>query len=110
MLGSGAFGSVYKGTMRSKAPILSIYKNVSIDLSDDRVAIKMLPPNTDDRNRAHFMDEMNLMKRLGYHAHIVSLLGCVSDPNRPMIVVEYCANGDMLRFLQRNKKIRADTV
>lgn len=32
-----------------------------------------------------------------------SLLGCVSNRLNPMIVAEYCAHGDLLQFLRKNK-------
>jgi len=63
----------------------------------------MLLPDTDERNKADFLNEMDHMKSLGYHAHIVSLLGCISNPNDPMLIVEYCSHGDMLQFLRRQK-------
>ncbi|ETN71102.1 protein tyrosine kinase [Necator americanus] len=43
------------------------------------------------------------MKNLGYHTHIISMLGCVSCPQNPMILVEYCEYGDLLHFLRNNR-------
>jgi len=102
-LGNGAFANVYKGKIVGRAPVVSISKNLSIDLIDKHVAIKMLPKHTDATNRADLLQEMNFMKQLGYHSHIISLLGCVSDPDEPMIITEYCVHGDMLRFLRKHK-------
>lgn len=46
-----------------------------------------------------FRAEMELMKSVGSHAHVVSLLGCCSG-RTPLIVVEYCSRGDLLTFLR----------
>ena len=102
-LGNGAFANVYKGTMVGRAPILSIYKHLAIELIDNHVAVKLLPPHSDNSAKIDFLNEMDFMKRLGYHSHIVSLLGCISDIDEPMLIVEYCSNGDMLRFLRRHR-------
>lgn len=42
---------------------------------------------------------MELMKSVGAHPHIVSLVGCCSS-RRPFIVAEYCSRGDLLSFLR----------
>jgi len=103
-LGSGAFANVYKGTIVGTLPIVSVYKTLALDdMIDNHVAVKMLPKHTDAAAKADFLNEMDFMKQLGYHAHIVSLLGCISDPNVPMIIVEYCSHGDMLRFLRKHR-------
>jgi hypothetical protein len=104
-LGNGAFAIVYKATIIGKPPILAVYKNLSFELAGDGgvVAVKVLPPHADADNKNDFLNEIKFMKRLGYHSHIVSMLGCVSEGEQPMLVVEYCAHGDMLRFLRRHK-------
>jgi len=109
MLGSGAFANVYKGTIVGTAPVISIYKNLSIELIDNHVAVKMLPPHSDASKKADFLSEIDFMKRLGYHSHIVSLLGCISNPDDPMLIVEYCSHGDMLHFLRKHKYLLAVT-
>ncbi len=43
------------------------------------------------------------MKNLGYHAHLLNMLGCVSNPRNPILVVELCEHGDLLRVLRSNK-------
>jgi hypothetical protein len=102
-LGSGAFGNVYKGTLIDGSPKLSVVKNLKLEIVDNYVAIKVLPSHSDANCKTDFSNEIEFMKRLGYHPHIVCLLGCVSDPEEPMLIVEYCAHGDMLKFLKRNR-------
>ena len=83
---------------------MSVDNNLAIEMIDNHVAVKIPPPHTDASSKADFLNEMDFMKRLGYHAHIVSLLGCISNPDEPMLIVEYCAHGDMLQFLKRNQQ------
>lgn len=46
-----------------------------------------------------FRAEMELMKSVGAHPHVVSLVGCCSR-RKLMIVSEYCSRGDLLNFLR----------
>ncbi|KAL3613153.1 hypothetical protein CASFOL_043000 [Castilleja foliolosa] len=86
VIGEGAFGVVRRGAL---AP------------GTKNVAVKMLKgsdfPTTEELRS--FRAEMELMKSVGVHPHIVSLVGCCSE-NRPMIVAEYCSRGDLLNFLR----------
>jgi receptor protein-tyrosine kinase len=45
------------------------------------------------------------MKRLDYHKHLVNMLGCISDTENPVIVLEFCEHGDLLRFLRQRREI-----
>uniref|UniRef100_A0A915BT00 Protein kinase domain-containing protein n=1 Tax=Parascaris univalens TaxID=6257 RepID=A0A915BT00_PARUN len=109
VLGKGAFAVVYKGTIKCKLPVTRIFKNLSIgaELATNEVAVKTLSPHADEASRTDFFNEIQFMKNLGYHAHVVSLIGCIGDLNEPRIILEYFANGDLLRFLRnhRNKYI-----
>ncbi len=41
------------------------------------------------------------MKHLGYHSHLVNMVGCVRNGAKPMLLLEYCCNGDLLRYLRQ---------
>lgn len=120
-LGHGAFAVVYKGVLKGGPPslpvlvILVILESCPLLVSSAlplegkvsngfEVAVKRLPNHADDKARSEFLKELDFMKSLGYHNHIISLLGCVTGPIDPMIVVEYCYHGDLLNFLRRNKE------
>ena len=49
------------------------------------------------------------MKVLKYHTHLVSLIGYVPDHVRPLLIIEYCKNGDLLHFI-RTRKIQISLV
>ncbi|WAR20166.1 FGFR1-like protein, partial [Mya arenaria] len=86
LLGSGAFGQVVKG----------------------RVSKSLLAhQNTEDRYVEDFLREINMMKDLGYHSNIVSLLGCCTLREPFCLVVEHLAHGDLLSYLQ---KLRQEIV
>jgi hypothetical protein len=45
------------------------------------------------------------MESLKYHPHIVCLLGySFLDAANPLLALEYCANGDLWKFLRNNKE------
>ena len=44
------------------------------------------------------------MKTLKFHAHLVCMLGYVQDLANPLLVLEFCANGDLLQFVRKNKQ------
>lgn len=70
-LGEGAFGVVFKATARSLS-----------DGKDDTVidvAIKMLKDSHTDSDLRDLVSEMEVMKKVGRHKNIISLLGCVTQ-------------------------------
>lgn len=110
LLGEGAFGLVRKGWLKE------LKGNTLLP-----VAVKMLKGNTPFRNKIkplhffhfsdspsqeqtkHFLREINIMKSVGSHPNLVSIIGCcVSDkpPYSLMLVVEYCALGDLQNYLR----------
>ncbi|CAJ0595773.1 unnamed protein product [Cylicocyclus nassatus] len=111
ILGNGAFAVVLKGTLKGKIPLLVINSRLNMfsehvqENGACEVAVKRLPSHANDQNRLDFFQEISFMKNLGYHAHVISMLGCVSCPVNPMILVEYCAYGDLLRFLRNHREL-----
>ncbi|KAG6454845.1 hypothetical protein O3G_MSEX008879 [Manduca sexta] len=86
VIGEGAFGVVRRGTL---AP------------NGREVAVKMLKDFPSREEIRSFRAEMELMKSVGAHPHVVSLLGCCSTrARRPLIVAEYCSRGDLLTYLR----------
>lgn len=48
------------------------------------------------------------MKSLKFHPHLVCMLGYVRENSR--LVLEFCANGDLLQFVRKNKAKFADVI
>jgi hypothetical protein len=44
------------------------------------------------------------MKKLPFHKHLVNMIGCVTTAERPLLVVELCALGDLVKLLHRTER------
>ncbi|KAF5271286.1 hypothetical protein FQR65_LT05301 [Abscondita terminalis] len=90
IIGQGAFGIVRKGYLKNP------------DGSERVVAIKMLKENPTGEEIKTFEQEIEIMKSVGPHPHLVSLLGCSSSHgcSDPFLVVEFCAKGDLQSYLR----------
>ena len=57
-----------------------------------------------------FLEEIQLMKQIGYHLNILNLLACCTMKNPMFLVVEFAKNGDLLHYLRkRRKQVKCDT-
>ncbi|CAD6187177.1 unnamed protein product [Caenorhabditis auriculariae] len=113
ILGRGAFGMVNKGILKGRIPLLNFYPTMRLETKTDgacEVAVKRLPPYSDDSNRLDAFHEITFMKTLGFHPHVLCMLGCVSDPVDPIIIVEYCSNGDLLHYLRSHRSDFKDEI
>lgn len=82
LLGSGGFGTVYKG----------IFSNGTI------VAVKVLYGNSDKRIEQQFMAEVSTIGRV-HHFNLVRLYGFCFERNLRALVYEYMGNGSLDKFL-----------
>ncbi|CAJ0939198.1 unnamed protein product, partial [Mesorhabditis belari] len=53
-------------------------------------------------DREEFLREITFMKQLGFHPHLLTLLGCYSRSAFPLIIMELCDKGDLLNIAARN--------
>ncbi|KAK4257697.1 hypothetical protein QN277_007254 [Acacia crassicarpa] len=84
MLGSGGFGSVYKGTF-----------------SDGTVvAVKVLNGTFDERMEQQFMAEVATIGKVR-HLNLVRLIGFCIEKNTTALVYEYMSNGSLDKYLFR---------
>uniref|UniRef100_A0AAF5CYV5 Protein kinase domain-containing protein n=1 Tax=Strongyloides stercoralis TaxID=6248 RepID=A0AAF5CYV5_STRER len=106
-IGNGAYGQVYKGTYmgiplsvtklwKSQPPTL-MYKNSM------PIAIKILPKTADEKARENFLHEIEIMKKIGYHDNIVGMVGCITKTQPNALIMEYCENKDLYRFIKNMK-------
>jgi len=51
-----------------------------------------------------FLEEIQLMKQIGYHMNIVNLLACCTLTNPRFLVVEFAKNGDLLNYLRKRRE------
>ena len=62
---------------------------------------------TDEEARSQFLEEIEIMKAIGSHKNIVSMLGCWVHSSPIFLMLEYVPYGDLQHWL-RNKRIQVD--
>uniref|UniRef100_A0A0N5AKL1 Protein kinase domain-containing protein n=1 Tax=Syphacia muris TaxID=451379 RepID=A0A0N5AKL1_9BILA len=93
--------------LKGIAPVCRMVPSVILQntYKDCDVAVKTLPIIASDEAKADFMEEINFMKHLAYHPHLVCMLGIATATcGQPCLVVEYCCNGDLLHYVRNNKQ------
>ncbi|XP_052136318.1 serine/threonine-protein kinase-like protein CCR4 [Oryza glaberrima] len=88
-IGSGSFGSVYRGTLTDG-------REVAIKRAEDQAkssSSAARPARRRDRETA-FNSELTALARAN-HKNIVCLLGCCADAGERVLVYEYMANGTL---------------
>uniref|UniRef100_A0A914E8K1 Protein kinase domain-containing protein n=1 Tax=Acrobeloides nanus TaxID=290746 RepID=A0A914E8K1_9BILA len=96
-LGIGSTAEVYKGELSSdfKTPA-----NGPVVLDEKhQAAVKILKKNITEMSKNEFFAEIEIYKRIGRHPRLVNLIGVMQLRRPPLIVIEYCAKGDLRRFL-----------
>ncbi|XP_049290517.1 tyrosine-protein kinase receptor torso isoform X2 [Anopheles funestus] len=92
MLGEGAFGLVRRGV---------IQRDDSDGAPHKPVAVKMLKECPRVEDIIEFRREMEVMKSVGTHPHIVSIVGhCTKNVRKMMLLTEYCGRGNLLNYLR----------
>ncbi|XP_078379543.1 uncharacterized protein LOC144662575 [Oculina patagonica] len=107
-IGRGAFGKVLKGTYKESPGIEVFYKTrtETVDFKEGRtVAVKVLGGTADEEARNQLLEEIEIMKAIGSHRNVVSMLGCWVNSDPIFLVLEYVPYGDLQRWL-RNKRIQ----
>ncbi|XP_002983663.2 calcium/calmodulin-regulated receptor-like kinase 1 [Selaginella moellendorffii] len=88
LVGSGAFGPVYKATPSPSSPT--------------RLAVKVLS-STSKQGEREFQTEVSLLGRL-HHKNLVNLVGYCTDRRERMLVYEYMSNGSLEKLLYNDKR------
>lgn len=102
-IGTGAFGMVYKGVLKTE--------NAAI-----KCAIKTVPPTSTAKQRVDFLREASIMKQFDTF-HVVKLMGVISTTTPVYVIMEYMEKGDLKGYLrsqreehQREKKVLVDGI
>ncbi|XP_068686976.1 tyrosine kinase receptor Cad96Ca-like isoform X2 [Montipora foliosa] len=93
IIGKGAFGQVAKGTA----------KNLPFHSGTKTVAVKMLKANAPESDKRDLKSELELMKTLKPHPHVIKLLGCVTETDPLLVLIEYVPYGDLLGYLRKSR-------
>ncbi|CAH3157690.1 unnamed protein product [Pocillopora meandrina] len=96
IIGKGAFGQVAKGTA------------VGLQGSPEAttVAIKMLKTNATESDKRDLMKELDTMKQLKPHPYVIKLLGCVTESEQLLVLIEYVPFGDLLGYLRKSRGLK----
>lgn len=90
-LGQGSFGMVYEGLARDISGIPEM-----------KCAVKTVNEHATNRERIEFLNEASVMKAFDT-AHVVRLLGVVSQGQPTLVVMELMANGDLKSYLRSHR-------
>ncbi|XP_044171636.1 fibroblast growth factor receptor 2-like [Acropora millepora] len=93
IIGKGAFGQVAKGRA----------KNLPMRSGATIVAIKMVKANACESDKRDLKSELKLMKTLKPHPHVIKLLGCVTESEPLLVLIEYVPYGDLLGYLRKSR-------
>nr|WOX59909.1 receptor tyrosine kinase PVR1A2 [Carcinus maenas] len=98
LLGTGAFGRVYRATALNLRP----------GEARTTVAVKMMKSRTDCAQLKALRSEVKIMIHIGRHANIVNLLGACSkdlaSKGELLLLVEYCRHGNILDYMRRHRR------
>lgn len=94
VIGEGAFGKVVKAEARG---IL----NEDSDGETTTVAVKMLKEGHTDQDMIDLVSEMDMMKMIGKHENVISLLKVCTQGGPLLVIVEYAEYGNLKNFLRK---------
>lgn len=96
VLGEGAFGRVMLANVHGL-----------LDLqSPTTVAVKMLKYDATERELKDLLSEIQVMKSMGRHENIVTVLGVSSQKGELCMIMEYCCFGNLRTFLKQRRPTR----
>ena len=102
-LGTGFSSNVYVGKLFGTSALASLNTKTT-QFRDCKVAIKIA--NEYGNNESKLLEaEIELMKKVGYHEHIVPLLGWSIRQNKPCLVLELCER-NLLSYVKENHDVQ----
>ncbi|XP_068685573.1 fibroblast growth factor receptor 3-like [Montipora foliosa] len=93
IIGKGAFGQVAKAT----ADGLRGMPQKTL------VAVKMTKAGAPASDRKDLLSELEVMKTLKPHPHVIKLIGCVTQSEPLLVLIEYVPYGDLLDYLRKSR-------
>ncbi|KAJ8305566.1 hypothetical protein KUTeg_016111 [Tegillarca granosa] len=91
-LGHGQFGLVKKGFVSKES-------NRKIP-----VAVKSLKGTASEKDKNDFMNELNILKKVGQHPNVVCLVGACHIQGTLYVAMEYAENGDLRSYLRKSRR------
>ncbi|XP_078381425.1 uncharacterized protein LOC144664188 [Oculina patagonica] len=82
----------------SKGREITFYYSILLVLSSN-VHLENAP----DSDRKDLLSELQLMKKLKPHPHVIKLMGCVTETDPLLVLIEYIPYGDLLGYLRKSR-------
>ncbi|CAH1731188.1 unnamed protein product [Aphis gossypii] len=92
-IGEGEYGKVVRGK------IDGIIRETGLC----KLAVKMLKDGHTDSDMIDLVSEMEIMKMIGKHQNVISLLGCCSQDGPLYVLMEFTLYGNLRDFLRNNR-------
>ncbi|CAB3239449.1 unnamed protein product [Arctia plantaginis] len=96
IVGEGAFGQVW----RAQAIDIAGKKG------EQTVAVKTLKENASEKEKIDLLQELLVMKNLGYHPNVVQLIGCCTEKEPTLVIMEFVSLGKLQQFLRDSRAER----
>ncbi|KAK2725742.1 hypothetical protein QYM36_000287 [Artemia franciscana] len=93
ILGEGCFGQVWKFEA----------KNFLGKEEPTIVAVKTLKEVASAKERSELLKELEVMKLLEPHQNVVSLLGCCTEKDPVLVILEYVSGGKLQTYLRKSR-------
>ncbi|KAJ2952001.1 hypothetical protein O0L34_g4263 [Tuta absoluta] len=96
IVGEGAFGQVWRA------------QAIDIDgkKGEQTVAVKTLKENASEKEKADLIQELIVMKNLGPHPNVVRLIGCCTEKEPTLVIMEFVSLGKLQQFLRDSRAER----
>uniref|UniRef100_A0A914VDX7 Protein kinase domain-containing protein n=1 Tax=Plectus sambesii TaxID=2011161 RepID=A0A914VDX7_9BILA len=119
-LGSGNFGCVYRGRLRtdhgSEKYTLVAVKMLKMQNANGETSSPLLQqlqetyPQILQQLKEAISEEIQIMLRIGYHGNVLKLIGSIKIGDLPCLVSEYCPFGSLDKFLSSRKGNFVDEI
>lgn len=91
VIAEGVFGDLYKCKLKT-------------GLRRTNVAVAILEDDASISTRDAFHNELDLMKKIGRHRNVISLVGIIHNQNHVLhVAFEFAAGGDLRSFLRKHR-------
>uniref|UniRef100_T1I9Y4 receptor protein-tyrosine kinase n=1 Tax=Rhodnius prolixus TaxID=13249 RepID=T1I9Y4_RHOPR len=94
VLGQGNFGQVWK----AEADDICDHEGLT-----RLVAVKTVKEGASPREKEDLLRELGIMQELGAHPNVVTLLGCCTEKEPYLLIMEYVMYGKLLAFLREHR-------
>ncbi|XP_035212652.1 tyrosine kinase receptor Cad96Ca-like isoform X2 [Stegodyphus dumicola] len=96
IVGEGCFGQVWKCLAQDIGP-----RQETIT-----VAVKTLKQSATEKEKKDLLSELEVMKLLEPHPNVVTLLGCCSDKDPILVIMEFVSRGKLQTYLRESRAER----